>query len=185
MPHLLEGFKLAQRIGLQTQPLVWVMTFVIVPAVFSAFLIYLYSLYQYGALVAVDAPGQVIGPGNSTYNQLANWLQFPQPPDTYGMLAILAGFGFTTFLGVMRQLLLWWPFHPLGFPTSAVFGTMFFSVFLAWLLKTLVIRYGGPTLYLKTRPFFLGLILGEFFTACMWVFIDGSYGVEGNMIFNF
>ena len=42
---------------------------------------------------------------------------------------------------------------------------MFFSVFLAWLCKTLVLRYGGPALYLKTRPFFMGLILGQFVTA--------------------
>ena len=34
-------------------------------------------------------------------------------------------------------------------------------------------------------PFFLGLILGEFSTACLWVFIDGHFGIEGNMIFNF
>ena len=171
MPHQLEGFKLAQRIGLQTQPLVGVMIFVIVPAVFSAFLIYLYSLYQYGALVAVDAPGQVIGPGNSTYNQLANWLQFPQPPDTYGMLAILAGFGFTTFLGVMRQLLLWWPFHPVGYVLGINGGTLdhfWFVMLIASSIKLALLKYGGIGLYRRWLPFFLGLVLGDVAIGSYW-----------------
>ena len=81
-----------------------------------------------------------------------------------------------------RQHISWWPFHPLGFPISAVFGTMFFSVFLAWLCKTLVLRYGGPALYLKTRPFFMGLILGQFVTAGIWYAIDYWVGESGNSV---
>ena len=59
------------------------------------------------------------------------------------------------------------------------------SIFLAWLCKATILRYGGVRAYRALLPFFLGLILGEFTTACLWLFIDGAYGVEGNMIFNF
>ena len=81
-----------------------------------------------------------------------------------------------------RHHWLWWPFHHLGFPISAVFGTMFFSVFLAWLFKTVVLRYGGPGLYLRTRPFFLGLILGQFVTAGVWYVVDHFTGTSGNPV---
>jgi len=53
------------------------------------------------------------------------------------------------------------------------------------MLKTTILRYGGVPVYRLMMPFFLGLVLGEFTTACLWVFIDGYYGVENNMIFNF
>ena len=92
------------------------------------------------------------------------------------------GAGVMGLLLAARQHLFWWPFHPLGFPISAVFGTMFFSVFLAWLCKTLVLRYGGPALYLRTRPLFMGLILGQFVTAGLWYAIDYLAGESGNAV---
>ena len=88
-------------------------------------------------------------------------------------------------LMLARQRLSWWPIHPLGFPTSAVFGFMFFSVFLAWLIKSVVIRYGGPQLYLRSRPFFLGLILGQFVTAGVWYAIDYRLGGSHNPVMSF
>ena len=83
--------------------------------------------------------------------------------------------GFTTIgavvmglLMVARQRFLWWPFHPLGFPLSPVFGSAFFSVFLGWLLKSVALKYGGVRLYLRTRPFFIGLLLGWFAATGLW-----------------
>ncbi len=35
-----------------------------------------------------------------------------------------------------------------------------FGIFLAWLVKAIVLRYGGVVLYRKVRPLFVGLILG-------------------------
>ena len=62
---------------------------------------------------------------------------------------------------LLRQQLVWWPLHPIGFPISLVIHKMFFTVLLAWLIKTTILRYGGPKLFGRLRPFFLGLIMGE------------------------
>jgi len=112
------------------------------------------------------------------------------PEDTFG-----ARMTFTTIGGVvmgillfMRQRFLWWPLQPIGFPIAMTYTIVsygWFSIFLAWIFKATILRYGGIRLYRIMLPFFLGLVLGEFFTAVMWVFIDGYNGVEGNMIFNF
>jgi len=88
----------------------------------------------------------------------------------------------------LRQRFVWWPLHPLGFPIASTYTIVYygwFAIFLAWLFKATILRYGGVRLYRTMIPFFLGLTLGEFFTASMWVFIDGMYDVQGNMIFNF
>ena len=107
----------------------------------------------------------------------------------------LARFGFTSFGGVVMAALLYlryrfvsWPLHPIGFPIASTYQIsyyLWFSIFLAWIIKGAIVRYGGICLYRSLLPFFLGLVLGEFTTVTAWVFIDGHYGFEGNMIYNF
>jgi hypothetical protein len=38
----------------------------------------------------------------------------------------------------------------------------------AWLCKVLILRYGGMKVYAGARPFFLGMVLGEFTMAVRW-----------------
>ena len=77
---------------------------------------------------------------------------------------------------------LWWPFHSLGFPISCVFGSMWFSVFVAWLIKSTVLKYGGLTLLNRLKPFFLGLVLGEAVAAGTWILIDYVIGMQNNYL---
>ena len=44
-----------------------------------------------------------------------------------------------------RQYLTWWPLHPIGFAISGTWLVRWiaFSVFLAWLIKVLVLRYAA------------------------------------------
>lgn len=98
------------------------------------------------------------------------------------------GGGVMALLLFLRHRFIWWPLHPIGFPIANTYTIMsygWFAIFLAWLVKSVVLRYGGISIYRALQPFFLGLILGEFSTACAWVLIDGYFGFEGNMIFNF
>ena len=87
-----------------------------------------------------------------------------------------------TLLMVAQHRWVWWPFHPLGFPVSGVFRTMYFSLFVGWLLKMVTLRYGGLNLFVRMKPFFLGLILGEAVVAGTWVVIDYFTGMVGNVI---
>jgi len=74
----------------------------------------------------------------------------------------------------MRARFWWWPFHPLGYALCASWTMIvfWFPVLIAWILKTLIARYGGMRLYTRARPFFLGLILGEFSMAVLWTGIS-------------
>ena len=89
-------------------------------------------------------------------------------------------------LMVMRQRFIWWPLHFIGFPvgSSAPLAVGWFSIFIAWMLKGLILKYGGIHTYRLMLPFFLGLILGEFTSAGLWVIIDGLTNITGHVIFN-
>jgi hypothetical protein len=91
----------------------------------------------------------------------------------------------TLLLTVMRTRLPWWPLHPIALPITTIWYTnaYVFSVFLAWGIKALVLTFGGAGLYRATRPFFIGIILGEVVAAGMWVLIDFSTGMVGNVVY--
>jgi len=85
----------------------------------------------------------------------------------------------------MRERFIWWPLHPIGFAIGSVWlmDRLWFSIFLAWIIKFMILRYGGPQIYLRSRYFFLGLIVGQYFAAAFWFIIDLFTGVTGNMVF--
>jgi hypothetical protein len=83
-------------------------------------------------------------------------------PDLQKMLVWLFGMGEVFMLALLRARLTWWPLHPVGLAFQNTQGVRVyqFSAFLAWLIKLLVLRIGGVSLYHKTKPFFLGLLIG-------------------------
>ena len=84
-----------------------------------------------------------------------------------------------------RQRLPWWPVHPIGFPIGAnsMMNHVWFSVFLAWLIKRIVLKFGGAGLYQRSQAFFLGLISGQVLCNGIWLIIDYFTGKVGNSIF--
>ena len=85
------------------------------------------------------------------------------------------GFGFTlaVVLFVLCLAMPRWPLHPIGLlcVSSWMGNIMWPSVFVCWLVKQLMVRYGGARLYRSARPFFLGLIVGEVFSAMIWTVV--------------
>jgi len=53
---------------------------------------------------------------------------------------------------------------------------------LAWMIKVIALKYGGPVFYHKTRPFFIGVVLGQFVVGGTWLLIDAFTGMVGNGI---
>ena len=181
MASCANGLKLAEETIKKGRRLVfWAMLLAIFVALGSSIWAILDLGYRYGG-INTD-PFFFGSAARYPFDNAAARLQALDGPHWENWLYTALGAGVMGLLLAARQHLFWWPFHPLGFPISAVFGTMFFSVFLAWLCKGLVLRYGGPVLYLRTRPLFMGLILGQFVTAGLWYAIDYWAGESGNAV---
>lgn len=81
------------------------------------------------------------------------------------------GFALTAVLSFLRLRYTWWPLHPIGYVMLGTYPTanLWFSIFWGWLAKTVILRFGGPRLYTRARPFFIGLIVGESAAAGFWL----------------
>jgi len=71
------------------------------------------------------------------------------------------------------------PLHPLGLAVAATIPIYFtwFSIFIGWFLKFMILRYGGQKVYRNLQPFFIGIIVGTFLTAGIWMIIDFITGI--------
>ena len=100
---------------------------------------------------------------------------------------INTGIGVLLMSGLMvaRWLFTWWPLHPLGLAIGPIWimDHLWFNMFLAWLIKIIVLKYGGVSLYMRTRPFFMGMILGFFTPGGFFLIADYFTGMSSNVIF--
>jgi hypothetical protein len=76
------------------------------------------------------------------------------------------GFALTWIFGILRMTFTWWPLHPIGFVMLGTSpwgpaGRLWFSLFIGWLAKAVILRLGGLKLFRDAKPFFIGMILGE------------------------
>src|SRR5262249_15110330 len=113
-------------------------------------------------------------------DQLQATLANPRAPDLTAAAAVLVGAAVGSFLIRMNRHYLWWSLSPLGFVVASsenIAGQIWSSVFLGWLIATLVRRLGGLALYRRLLPFFLGLILGDAVTYGLVVLVEAFVGV--------
>jgi len=52
------------------------------------------------------------------------------------------------------------------------------ATLVGWLIKLLVVRYGGMKSYRQFIPFFIGLILGDYITGCTWAIYGSMLGIK-------
>ncbi len=105
------------------------------------------------------------------HSEMVNFREGRVSRPSYNQWAHL-GFG-AAVAGVLEWLCLrtpLWPLHPVGLLMVDTYyaNIAWVSVFIGWLAKILVLRYGGAHFYRAARPFFIGLIMGEIFAAAFW-----------------
>ena len=162
MPHQLEAFKLAEQTRTDTRRW-WV--FMVVAAVYGA-LVCTYAVLDTGYRYGGNA-----GFATEAYQRLQAWMYNPRPTDVPASTFMGIGFLFALLLLWMKRRFLWWPFHPLGYAVTKgdwAITYIWFPIFLSWLLKLLILKYGGVRNHRNAMPIFLGLILGDFVMGATW-----------------
>ena len=171
----LDGLKMSDAVKLDRRGLLYG----IIIAVFVALLVggYLHAVYPYrqGALtmdiVSYQKPPVVNFVRNASLLQVADKYD-PRLPVFFA-----SGVGIATILSILRTRYVWWPLAPLAFALAGTWTVTayWFAFLVAWLIKTIITRYGGWVTYTRLQPFFLGLILGEFSQAVIWASIGGIW----------
>jgi hypothetical protein len=118
--------------------------------------------------------------GTEPWDHLSNWLHHPEPPKPKAYLGMAVGFAITCLLTVLRMRIPGFPLHPAAYVLNTSFANDFFwcDMFVAWLVKSLLVRYGGAGVYRQGLPFFLGLILGDFVTGSVWSIIGVAFNLN-------
>ena len=127
------------------------------------------------------------GIGREAFGRLGDWVDNPKPPDGMSMGFIGVGAAITLGLAIAKSRFVWWPFHPIGYALANSYALEYFwcAIFIGWLLKAVIVRYGGAPLYRKSLPFFLGLILGDYVIAALWSLAGWVMGVSTYRTFIF
>ena len=182
MTSTANGLKLADRIGMNKRRLFWAVMVAVVVGLAGSIWMILTLSYEYGG---INFNVWFFRECHSVpWNFLDRNLRNPESVNWGAWLFTGIGAGLMALLMVMRHRLLWWPIHYIGLPISGTYmaRNIWFSVFLAWLLKSVILKYGGPKWYRALRPFFLGLVLGQIVCAGMWLIIDSFTGMSGNNV---
>lgn len=173
-----NSLRLGEELGRNRRPLFWIIVLALVVAVGGAVWMVMLLSHKYGAINLWIWSG-----GNYSYVEKV----LRTPTDFYGWGWINMGIGAAIMTGLMvaRWLYVWWPLHPLGYVIGPIWimDHLWFNMFIAWGIKVIVLKYGGVRLYLKTRPFFMGMILGYFTPGGFYLIVDHFTGMTWNVIF--
>ena len=171
-----NGLKLAETVRGPKRRLFWAMALALVISVIGATVSFIFLGYSHGAVNLHT--GFTGGLAQRPYHDLGFYFLNATYPNVRGLIFTGVGAAVEGFLIAAQHRLHWWPLHPLGFIIGSgwLTHTLWFSVCLAWLLKLIIMKYGGMTGYLATRPFFIGMILGQATAAGLWLVIDGLIG---------
>jgi hypothetical protein len=161
-PWTLETYKLADFGGMERRRLPWLLvgsTALVVPSLFWATL---HVLYHIGARAGADPFAS--DHARQVPLQMASMLENPTTgPNPSLLTAVAVGLVGTAVLMALKLRFYAWPLHPVAFPIASawVMDCYLPGIFIAWLAKAVIMRYGGLRLYRQALPFFLGMILSS------------------------
>jgi len=184
MTSAATGAKMGDAAGVRSRRLFGAMLLALVVGIVSSTVAVLLIGYSHGGMNL--GSWQFGGMTPCTGQWIIEHMQIPEGTaggtSWWKMSFLGIGAALMSVLTMCRYRFPWWPIHPAGLAVGLTHPTfhVWFSIFIAWLIKVIVLRTGGVSLYRRTRPFFLGMILGAFTAAGLWLVIDWLAGMQGS-----
>lgn len=99
------------------------------------------------------------------------------PIESVNYWFFFAGAAVMALLNLMRYRFVWWPLHPIGFALSGTALSRLTSatIFVAWLVKLSMLKLAGAAFYRKSRPFFIGMLVGYILSVAAGVVVDAIW----------
>ncbi len=174
LPAFLNTMKFADIMGLDRKHLRRLLLSVLVAIALTMVVTVVTSLqvlYSQGGLAGYTWFSR--SAAESTFNATASTIKNNPgiTPVNWGWIVMGASLVWMMMMG--RSRFLWFPFHPLGYLVAPTYPItqLWFPMFVGWLTKTLVMKYGGSDSYVSLRPFMIGLILGNAATMIFWTLL--------------
>ena len=177
MPSFLMSFKLAHDRKIAAKPLGIMLVAVIAISVLVSWLTVVKLGYDSGGLQMGHIWWAQDGP-KSPAHFITGITKSKEDPAAIAWLWMGIGGAFTYLIMLARSRLTAFPLHPVGYLMALSYpsATFWVSIFLGWLFKVTITRFGGNESYRKTIPLFLGLVLGDVAMILFWLMIDGWQG---------
>ena len=117
------------------------------------------------------------GGAQAPYDTMVSKIQEGSTISPGRFIFLALGVAATVGMTFLRHRFSWWRLHPIGFSVASVLQVQWslLSLFVAWLSKTVLIRYGGLILYNRAKPLFIGLVVGHFTGAGFSFVIDAIW----------
>lgn len=86
---------------------------------------------------------------------------------------------------LLRRTLFWFP-HPIGYMmmVNPLTQSLWFSFFIGWICKKLVVKYGGKATFDKAKTIFIGMIMGELMAILFWSILSMIYQFRSLLTLN-
>ncbi len=183
LPSLLDAYKIAAVGKIGQRRLLAALVLGILVATPVSYWSFMTTVYRRGATTL--SPWFMMGSPQQPPWIITHLLLNPQQASPSSMVLVAAGAVVALACGAMRARYIWWPLHPIGYAMGPSWPMiqMWFSIFLGWLAKSLILRYGGSRAFERSRAFFLAMVLGEFAAAGLWLLVDVLAGKPGHRIF--
>ena len=168
MPQQLEAFKISERRNINPRHIAIAIVLATLIGAIATYWLLLDNYYRNGA-----ESGYYMGPTTQRgwiYHRLESWLNSPQERDKAALAFMGGGLGAAVVLMFLRGHFLWWSLHPLGYAMADSWGmyNLWSCLFVAWICKAIILRYGGLNAYRRAIPCFLGLALGDYLLSNIW-----------------
>ena len=184
MPHQLEGFRIARVANIRGRSMFMVILLATAVGILAAYWNVLRMYYIKGAGTPYVNLWRT-RMGLIPYRQLRAWLDYPTESGLGSVPFILGGMLGTFLLMFLRTHFLSWPLHPIGYAVgnSFIIDLIWMPMFVSWVLKKIILQYGGIRVYRRAMPFFIGLLLGDYVSACIFSLIGVIFDIPMYRVF--
>ena len=183
MANIMQGFKVGELARLKAKPVVWLMIGSMVVAMLASHPPSIWAIYTQGIY---DLGWWPRGSADIVPSAVHNLTTALSPYKAEAYTAMAHGVLIVAVLHLVKTQFHKFPL--LAFAYAATLGPQWmmdrygFSIFIGWVVKSLVLRYGGIGSHSKLRPAAFGLICGNACVLLFWTIYHYFSPVEGVLV---